>query len=334
MKIGIGIEPVYSRRRSGFGASPNEVQQVVDQGIVRTPKGTFKGAASDGTGITFASGVSVEAGSTLVVFLRYDITTGDIALNSVTWNGHVMPGFGSDRSRIYYLMNAPAGTGDIVGDDSSNGLVDSWQGIVTEYSGVPVSSIDVAKMAFEAGTTPSTGASVATAVANEMVVGCIGWNRPTVSGVWSGGYNAGEKVEDADTSNAIEEAYLVLSTTGAQTLAKTGCDSALWGASIITLKRAAVATSVMVTSDTNPAALGATVTFTATMSPVGATGTVQFKSDGTNIGTVVTLVAGVATVSTSSLSLANHTITAVYSGSVVAGYAASTGTMAGLQVIR
>ncbi|MDB5330308.1 MAG: hypothetical protein JWP03_1459 [Phycisphaerales bacterium] len=73
---------------------------------------------------------------------------------------------------------------------------------------------------------------------------------------------------------------------------------------------------------------GQPVTFTATVAPVATgsgtpTGTVQFKIDGSNFGSPVTLVNGsAASASISSMTVASHTITAVYSSD--ATYAAST----------
>ena len=73
------------------------------------------------------------------------------------------------------------------------------------------------------------------------------------------------------------------------------------------------ATSVVLASSSNPSNYGGSVTFTATMTPVGATGTVTFKDGGTTLGTG-TLGSGTATYSTSSLSVSSHSITAVYGG--------------------
>ena len=56
------------------------------------------------------------------------------------------------------------------------------------------------------------------------------------------------------------------------------------------------------------------VTFTATVSPSTASGTVQFKDGAADLGSPVTLAGGVATFQTSSLSVGTHSITAVYSG--------------------
>jgi protocatechuate 3,4-dioxygenase beta subunit len=79
----------------------------------------------------------------------------------------------------------------------------------------------------------------------------------------------------------------------------------------------AVTTTVVGSSD-NPSVFGQTVTFTATVTvnaPGAGTpgGTVQFESDGGNVGGQVMLVGGVATRNTSGLAVGTHTITATYS---------------------
>ena len=56
------------------------------------------------------------------------------------------------------------------------------------------------------------------------------------------------------------------------------------------------------------------VTFTATVSPSTASGTVQFKDGAGDLGSPVDLAGGVATFQTSSLSVGSHSITAVYGG--------------------
>ena len=88
----------------------------------------------------------------------------------------------------------------------------------------------------------------------------------------------------------------------------------------LTVNVASSATSVALTGGTAPSVSGQTVTFTATVAsvlPSVATpgGTVQFKDGGTDLGSPVTLAGGLASVSTSSLSVTTHSITAVYGGS-------------------
>jgi YVTN family beta-propeller protein len=78
-------------------------------------------------------------------------------------------------------------------------------------------------------------------------------------------------------------------------------------------------TTTGVISTANPSNLGQAVTFTATVTPQGAstpTGTVTFKDGATPICTAVPLASDQAQCGTSSLTLGSHSITAVYSGDV------------------
>jgi hypothetical protein len=79
-----------------------------------------------------------------------------------------------------------------------------------------------------------------------------------------------------------------------------------------------------VVSSANPSALGQSVNFTATVTGAGATptGTVVFKDGATTLATIGLNGSGVATYATSALSVASHSITAVYSGD--GNYATST----------
>ena len=72
-------------------------------------------------------------------------------------------------------------------------------------------------------------------------------------------------------------------------------------------------TSTTLTSSQNPSLSGQSVTFTATVSSAGATGTVQFFDGNRSLGTVA-LSGGTATFATATLSGGNHSIKAVYSG--------------------
>jgi hypothetical protein len=73
--------------------------------------------------------------------------------------------------------------------------------------------------------------------------------------------------------------------------------------------------STSLASSLNPSNVGQSVTFTATVTGSTPTGTVQFKDGVTSLGAPVTVNgAGVATLATSALSVATHSITAVYSG--------------------
>jgi hypothetical protein len=88
----------------------------------------------------------------------------------------------------------------------------------------------------------------------------------------------------------------------------------------------ALATNTTLKSSANPSVIGQVITFTATVAPAKTsstvpTGTISFYV-GSVLAKVATLVAGVATYTTSSLPLGSSTITAVYSGDQ--NYATST----------
>jgi hypothetical protein len=90
-------------------------------------------------------------------------------------------------------------------------------------------------------------------------------------------------------------------------------------------------TTTTVTSSQNPSTFGQPVAFTAAISPSTATGTVQFRIDGTNFGAPVTVTNGGAT-SDVLLQAGTHTVFAVYSGD--GNFSGSTGTLSGGQTVN
>jgi|GEM_PF-5944637 len=94
-------------------------------------------------------------------------------------------------------------------------------------------------------------------------------------------------------------------------------------------------TSTAITPSTSIVYGTTTTTFTATVSPDPGGGTVQFKVDGINVGSPVTVSGGTATLSTynpSTLNVGTHPVVAVYSGT--SGYASSTATAVTLTVSK
>jgi hypothetical protein len=100
----------------------------------------------------------------------------------------------------------------------------------------------------------------------------------------------------------------------------------------LTFTLAPAATTTGVTSSADPSVFGQSVTFTATVSTAGLgtpSGNVQFFDGATPIGGAVALNAsGQAQVSTSSLTVGDHTITAQYVGDVANGFNSSSGALA------
>ena len=106
----------------------------------------------------------------------------------------------------------------------------------------------------------------------------------------------------------------------------------------LTFTLAPAATTTTVTSSANPSVFGQPVTFTATVSTAGLgtpSGNVQFFDGATPLGGPIALNgSGQAQVTTSTLSVGNHTITANYAGDVPNGFNASSGSLAGGQVVN
>ncbi|MGB0117729.1 MAG: Ig-like domain repeat protein, partial [Terriglobales bacterium] len=93
-----------------------------------------------------------------------------------------------------------------------------------------------------------------------------------------------------------------------------------------------VCTATAISSSLNPSTYGQAVSFTATVTGNSPTGTVQFTVDGSNLGSPVALSSGSATsVTTSTLAVGTHTVTAMYSGDSNNSF--STGTLSGGQVV-
>ena len=89
----------------------------------------------------------------------------------------------------------------------------------------------------------------------------------------------------------------------------------------------AVNTTTIVSSSANPSTYLGSVTFTANVAPVSGlsvpTGTVQFKIDGSNVGSPVSLSSGTATYATTTLTAGTHSIAAVYT-TISSNYNSST----------
>lgn len=91
------------------------------------------------------------------------------------------------------------------------------------------------------------------------------------------------------------------------------------GVVIVAYTISASATAVELDSDVNPSTEGSSVTFTATVkdgaaTATSATGTIEFKVDDVVVEAAAAIVNGVATYTTSSLSVGERSVTATYSG--------------------
>ena len=112
---------------------------------------------------------------------------------------------------------------------------------------------------------------------------------------------AGQATSPVVTANAVGGSYTASATAGAATPAS------------FALTNTQVGTTTTLGSAPNPSSFGQLVTLTATVAPAAATGSVTFFDGATNLGSNA-LVAGTATLGTSTLAPGPHVLTAVYGG--------------------
>ena len=82
-------------------------------------------------------------------------------------------------------------------------------------------------------------------------------------------------------------------------------------------------TTTLAVSPASPQVSGTSVTLTATVAPAAA-GTVQFKDGASNVGSPVTVAAGTASTTTSTLTVGTHSLTALFTPTNPTAFAAST----------
>jgi len=304
----------------------------------------FNGSSSSGLLFNVAPADTTTAVTTTpVVFGQSASATAVVAA--------VAPGAGTPTGTLQFFVDGtsfgpPAALSGGSATTSLGALGVGSHSITTTYSG-------------DAGFNASSGASTltvaradtATAVSASPAATVFGQNvsfTPTVAAVAPGaGLPTGTvqfRVDGVDLGAPVAlgggSATSVAATAlgaGAHAITATfsgdGNFNASTGTGALTVSRAD--TTTMIGSSIDPANFGQPVTFSATVAPVapGAgtpTGTVQFKADGVSLGAPVALAGGVASLTTSALASATHTITGEYSGD--ASFNTSTGMRS--QVVR
>jgi hypothetical protein len=96
---------------------------------------------------------------------------------------------------------------------------------------------------------------------------------------------------------------------------------------VVTASAATATSTTLTTSPASPVPHGTEVTLTAAITPVEAAGTVQFRDGTTPIGTPAAVSNGKASVSTSTLTVGSHQLTAVFTPTDSATYSPSTSTV-------
>ena len=279
------------------------------------------------TGTSSASAVSLVVLGTSSVEVVASTPTPGLG-QSVTFTAFVNPS-GTTGTVQFFDNGAPIGSGPISGgaaQATTSALTLGAHTITATYSGstthagstspgLPISVKTGATLVLTSSANPSlTGQSVTfTATANSGATGTIQFQ--------DGGVTLGS----ATLSGGVATLTTASLTAGSHVISFTfpGDASYYPGGSNTVTQTVKSPSTLGLVSNANPAAPGQSVTFTATVTPATATGTVVFLVNGASVASPA-IAGGVATYSTSSLASGTQVVTAQYAGdaSVAASNAA------------
>jgi streptogramin lyase len=283
------ITATYGGDANEVTSTSSAVTQVVSQGDTTTTLGSSENPSNYGDPVTFTATVSPGTATGTVTFNDGTTDLGTVAVSSGSAALTTSALTGGTHS-VYAVYS-----GDLNNDGSSSNTVAQVVNQLSTNTGLASSenpSNYNDPVTFTATVSPGAATGTVTfydngtSLGTETVVG--GSAAVTTSALTAGPAHTitadySGDLNHAGSSNSVLQVVDQLTTT-------TGLGS----------------------SD-NPSASGDLVTFTATVSPSAATGTVTFYDGGTSLGTG-TLSGGIATFATSALSVGSHSVTAQYAG--------------------
>lgn len=196
--------------------------------------GTFASAA---TSVSLAS-VAANAADLVVMSANLGATGATATWNGISMSLAVTKAYtGAVSVYIFYLVVVSGATGSVTlswaGSHTGAILVSTIQGIAT---GSPLDQVSSGSGA--GSTSPTSTATPTTTQASEIAFGAIGCNVNSIGGSWSNAWSDNQ-TEATALNNTLNEGFLILSSTGAQTAAKTGTTSLTnYGACCATFKGA------------------------------------------------------------------------------------------------
>ncbi len=274
----------------------------------------FTAATVNGSTLTVSGYVGSAAGQSIFAGARVEIFKSD---NNASGHGEGSVFLGFLTADASGDFSGSITTASLAAGDSITGTATSWAGDTSEFA---------------ANVQPYfTTATAVAASANAAVFGQALTFTATVSTV--SGTPAGSVVFTVDgvaqppaALNGAGQATYSTSTfaLGAHTISVAFAANGVFLASssaTLTETVGQASTSTTLLSSVNPSVFGQSITFTATVAPVApgtglASGTVTFKDGTTTLGTGTLNASDQASFSTSALSVAGHSITAVYGGDV------------------
>ena len=208
--------------------------------------GSFKDALQT-TYTLVITGVSAAAGSELIVGIGHStsdapaisVTAGSASLTARKQQGTSGGLYGEEWSLdVASLLSGVAVT---ITFDPIQTPPTVCAAFVTEGTGAASPGVDATAGASGTSTSPSSGATATLAQANELCIGVIVTSGPSTdaAGTPSNGYTAGQRVGTTGGGDVtVAEIYKIVSSTSAQTFAKTSITSRAWRALGATYKEA------------------------------------------------------------------------------------------------
>ena len=243
MKIGIGVESVFARYRSGFGAPPASAESGGDvTPITRIPRGVAGDfiTSGDQDGDAVIPSVTIgTTGSALAVAFGYQSNAGPIA--GMSWGGRSLIQAASIVRpdicfEIWYLSNVTAGTDYLRADaESIGGISGFWDAIAVELAGAATNPFNVANVNYDAvGKPPWTTGSVTTTSDGDLLLAFF-----MVDGAASGGWSVFTAGQTASQANLVlEEGYRENLAAGTYSGVKTGAGVGPYVGGVAAFKRA------------------------------------------------------------------------------------------------
>src|SRR6185369_886907 len=179
----------------------------------------------------------------------------------------------------------------------------------------------VAVTVIPAVTSTSPNGMAQGATGNVVITGA-GFTNTSLSSNFGSGITVNSTTYNSATQVTANVTVSGAATLGTRNVSVTCSGQTGTGTAVFSVTGGLTATTTTVGATTT-ITYGSNATFTASVSPSAATGTIQFKVDGANVGSPVAVSGGSATsAAVSGLTAVSHTVTAVYSGDST--YATST----------
>lgn len=286
-------------------SSNYRIQIFNSAGVYQSQFGTYGQGDSQFGSIT---GVAIDPAT-------HNIVVADLGIGNENTNQPI------DRVRVFdaaghFLVKfGGPGSGDgQLGNGFYGVAVDSAAGNILVADGDRIAIFGAPSSAAGTTTAVTSNANPATAGQSVTFTAAVTGNSPTGTVQFmDGAANLGTPVTLTGGAATLTSATLSAGTHPITAVYSGDASNAASTSSVLNEIILTVSTT-SVASSLNPANAGQSVTFRATVTGNGPTGTVQFMDGSANLGTPVTLTAGAANLSSSTLAAGTHPITAVYSG--------------------